>query len=127
MALKQSITRPSAAESAIDQTTPEKDMNPITHHHSLCLAWETSKGGQIDVFGPRNQPNNAQVSRHAVCDELTLFESVWSVLENGPHLTSTKSKAVVPIFFEFLASQYYVFHQDDPDSREIDLSDYSQW
>jgi hypothetical protein len=125
-ALKQSIMQPDA-EIVCDRTTSEVGINSIIHHHSLCVAWETSKGKQIDIFGPRNQLNNTQVSRHVVSDELTLFENIWTVLENGPHLTSTKSKAVVPIFFEFLVSQYYVFHQDEPDSREIDLTDYAQW
>ena len=73
-------------------------------------------------FCPQKHERNAQVSRHVVADELTLFESVWSIMKDGPHLTSTKSKVVVPMFFEFLAAQYYVFHQDEPDSREIDLT-----
>lgn len=95
----------------------------IAHHHSLCVAWEMSKGMKNDIFRPLNEERNAQVSRHVVTDELTLFESIWSILENAPQLTSTKSKAVVPIFFDFLVSQYFVFHQDEPDSREIDWTD----
>ena len=126
-ALKQSLAQPSVEKTVIDQSISERDSNTITHHHSLCVAWETSKGRTIDIFGPRNELTNAQVSRHVVSDELSLFESIWSILENGPHLTSTKSKVIVPIFFEFLVSQYFVFHQDEPDSRELDFSDYMQW
>ncbi len=126
-ALKQSIAQLSVEKTVIDQSISERDSNIITHHHSLCVAWETSKGRKIDIFGPRNELTNVQVSRHVVSDELSLFESTWSILENGPHLTSTKSKAIVPIFFEFLVSQYYAFHKDEPDSREIDFSDYMEW
>ena len=95
----------------------------ILQHFEQCIAWETSKGKNIEVFGAQTHERDAQVSRHAVTDSLTLFENIWSIMENASHLTSTKSKVVVPIFFEFLSSQFYVFHQDEPDSREIDLSD----
>ena len=126
-ALKLSMKKPVQCED--DTISSTQDMKEsihtktITHHYSLCVAWETSKGKKIDIFGPQNQERNAQVSRHVVSDELTLFESVWSIMEDGPNLTSTKSKVVVPIFFEFLVAQYYVFHQDEPDSREINLTD----
>ncbi len=91
----------------------------ITSHHSLCLLWESSKGKNINLFGDQNMEKRGEVPRNEITDELTLFESVWSIMENGPHLTATKSKVVVPLFFEFMIAQYYVFHDDDQDSREI--------
>lgn len=129
-ALKQSMKKTSANATdtgSVNDGNESSYTRALTLHHSLCVAWETSKGKKVDIFGPQNQDRNAQVSRHVVADELTLFESIWSIMENGPHLTSTKSKVVVPIFFEFLVSQYYVFHQDEPDSREIDVSDLVEW
>jgi hypothetical protein len=130
LALNRSIEKPSIIEdNSADQkvTTSARDhpchTGIITHHHSQCVAWEMSKGMRNDIFRPLNKERNAQVSRHVVTDELTLFESIWSILVNAPQLTSTKSKAVVPIFFDFLVSQYFVFHQDESDSREIDLTD----
>lgn len=124
-ALNRSMEKPPIEGINADQTitSPREGYSMITHHQSLCMAWEISKGKKNDIFRSLNDDRNAQVSRHLVTDELTLFGSIWSILEKNPQLTSTKSKAVVPIFFEFLVSQYFVFHQDDPDSREIDLND----
>lgn len=127
-ALNQSMEKPSNEDTSTDNIVSSAMDDPchtgiIAHHHCLCVAWEMSKGKKNDIFRPLNEERNAQVSRHVVTDELTLFESIWTILENAPQLTSTKSKAVVPIFFEFLVSQYFVFHHDEPDSREIDLAD----
>ena len=105
-----------------DEETSSDHTKAITNHHKLCIAWEVSKGKIVDIFKPQDKDRNAQVSRHVVSDELTLFENIWLIMQDGPHLTSTKSKIVVPIFFEFLVAQYYVFHQDEPDSRETDLT-----
>lgn len=127
-ALRQSMRKISSADMGADEIAKINDgdeschTKTISHHHSLCGAWEKSRGKNIDIFGPQNQERNAQVSRHMVSDELTLFGNIWSIMENGPHLTSTKSKTVVPIYFEFLFGQYYVFHDDDPDLREIDFA-----
>jgi len=105
-----------------DEETSSDHTKAITNHHKLCIAWDASKGKIVDIFQPQDKDRNAQVSRHVVSDELTLFENIWLIMQDGPHLTSTKSKIVVPIFFEFLVAQYYVFHQDEPDSRETDLT-----
>ena len=107
---------------AADHETDSCNLEAITHHHSQCAAWEKSRGKNIEIFGSHYVDRNAQVSRHVNADELTLFENIWSIMENAPHLTATKSKVAVPIFFEFLEHQYYVFHQDEPDTREVDLS-----
>jgi len=122
-ALNQTMERSSVDNVHKDQAISSPGEDPIIHHHRLCVEWELSKGKKNDIFRPSGEERNAQVSRHAVTDELTLFENIWSILEKTPQLTSTKSKAVVPIFFEFLVNQYFVFHQDEPDSREIELND----
>ena len=100
---------------------PTSNIDSITSHHSLCLCWDSSKGKNINLFGDQNIEKRGEVPRNQVVDELTLFESVWSIMENGPHLTATKSKVAVPLFFEFMVAQYYVFHDDDQDSREINF------
>jgi hypothetical protein len=122
-ALNQTMERSSVNNAHTDEAISSSGEDPIIHHHCLCVEWELSKGKKNDIFRPSGEERNAQVSRHVVTDELTFFESIWSILEKAPQLTSTKSKAVVPIFFEFLVSQYFVFHQDEPDSREIELHD----
>ena len=114
-ALKRSMTK-STCDDSSNEIDP--DIDAITSHHSLCLLWESSRGRNIDLFGDRVE-GQGQVPRNEVVDDLTLFESVWSIMENGSHLTATKSKMVVPMFFQFMLAQYYVFHDDDQDSREI--------
>ena len=42
---------------------------------------------------------------------------------SAQNLVTTKSNQVVPLFFEFMIDQYYVFYSDDPDMREIKLSE----
>ena len=55
-------------------------------------------------------------------DELTIFENTWSICENAPNLTATKSKVVVHLFLVFLRAQYFVFHHDEPDLRELNIA-----
>ena len=64
-----------------------------------------------------------RVSRHRCTDEATVFGLTWSVMEGVPQLITKKSKVVVPLFFNFLHRQYYLFHDDDPDARELALED----
>lgn len=115
-ALKRSMMKPPCDDSSNE---PTSNTDAIASHHSLCLLLESSRGKNISLFRGQNIERQGQVPRNEVVDELTLFENVWTIMETGPHLTSTKSKIVVPMFFEFMVAQYYVFHDDDQDSREI--------
>jgi hypothetical protein len=124
-ALKKSMEKPlpKVEDSARHSSqSSSKHIKAMTNHHHECVAWEASRGKNHDVFGPSDNEKNGQVSRHVESDKLTQFESIWSIMTNAPLLTSTKSKVVVPIYFEYIAQQYYVFHSDDPDAREINLS-----
>lgn len=126
-ALKKSMEKPlpKVEDSARHSSqSSSKHIKAMTNHHHECVAWEASRGKNHDVFGPSNNEKNGQVSRHVESDKLTQFESIWSIMTNAPLLTSTKSKVVVPIYFEYIAQQYYVFHSDDPDAREINLSQF---
>ncbi len=130
-ALTQSLQRPRQNSATPKDSTDmndisskikaEKHIAMINNHHALCISWEASRGMNHGIFVTSEKERNGQVSRHVEADDLTRFESVWSIMENAPHLTSTKSKVVVPMFFNFLLSQYYIFHCDDPDSREFNL------
>jgi hypothetical protein len=97
-------------------------MTPL-EHHQRCMAWETTCGSDPGLF--RDDVLAAKqvgrVSRHLSTDESTVFGLVWSVLEESPELTAKKSRVVVPIFLEFLHSQYFVYHENDPDARELRL------
>ena len=53
-------------------------------------------------------------------DKDTLFDTIWSITYKIPLIISRKARIIVPIFINFLSRQYFVYHDDDPDSREID-------
>lgn len=115
-------------EGDVREITTELESDPIVtpiDHHRMCLAWETSNGSDPGLF--RDEVIAAQadgrVSRHLTTDEPTIFGLVWSVLEGAPELTAKKSRVIVPIFLEFLHSQYFVYHDNDPDARELLLED----
>jgi hypothetical protein len=115
-------------EGDVREITTELKSDPIVtpiDHHRMCLAWETSNGSDPGLF--RDEVIAAQadgrVSRHLTTDEPTFFGLVWSVLEGAPELTAKKSRVIVPIFLEFLYSQYFVYHDNDPDARELRLED----
>lgn len=101
-----------------EKLSPDAEM---ARHQRSCIAWDTSMGADINILTEPLLDGNGDVSRHRTTDSSTIFELTWKVLESVPHLTTRKSKVVVPIFFDFLHHQYYVFHNDDPDSRELAL------
>ena len=101
--------------------------NHLIQHLDLCVAWEKSGGANASIFGDKAVAAariDGRVSRYQCTDANTIFELVWSVMEGVPQLTTRKSRVVVPIFLTFLHRQYYLFHDDDPDSREFGLKDH---
>jgi hypothetical protein len=100
--------------------------NDMSLHHENLLKWELSSGEKADIF--EEQVNSAKllgrVSRHQSTDRVTYFEQVWSVMESMPELTTKKSRFIVPVFLSFLQNQYFLFHDDDPDARELKLQDH---
>lgn len=109
-------------------TVVKHDQNDSVHtktlvdHHNRCVAWERSNGSN-HMFGSQDRVEGQVVPRNSRADDLTLFGNLWNIMTSAQHLTTTKSKLVVPLFFEFMAYQYYVFHPDDPDIPEVNLSD----
>jgi hypothetical protein len=93
------------------------------YHHQVFLRWNQSQGEDYELF--RSQVLSAQeegrVSLHLATDDSTLFENVLAVLEGAPELTAKKSRAIVPIFLDFMHSQYFFFNSFDPDARELCL------
>ena len=123
-ALEKSLQK---SEPGFDSSSLDKDrgsmevQNNMTNQYAQCMAWEKSKG-TYDMFGSRDSERQV-VSRGARADELTVFGNLWSIMASAQNLTVTKSKQVIPLFFEFMVDQYYVFHPDDPDARECNLSE----
>ena len=103
--------------------------NPISsqirHHQNMCVAWDESNGADVRLFGDGHDiDGGGRVSRHRTTDTSIIFENTWQVMESVPQLTVRKSKVIVPIFLEFLNYQYYRFHDDDPDARELSLEEH---
>lgn len=94
------------------------------NYFEMLSDWDRSEGKLTALY--RSDIEEAQargiVSRHTGTDRLTIFEEVWAVLESLPEVTTKKSRVIVPIFLRFLHEQYYVYHNEDADAREFDLS-----
>eukprot|EP00804_Cyclotella_cryptica_P001375 CCRYP_014133-RA/>CCRYP_014133-RA protein AED:0.02 eAED:0.02 QI:68/1/1/1/1/1/6/174/3100 len=131
-ALQKSMEKPAPdfASSILERNSlsPKLEQYDLVHtktlvnHHNHCVAWERSNG-TYDMFESQDRAEGQVVPRYARADDLSFFENLWSIMTSAQHLTTTKSKMVVPLFFEFMAYQYYVFHSDDPDIFEINLPD----
>ena len=100
-------------------------ISQIRHHQNMCVAWDESNGADVRLFGDGHDiDGGGRVSRHRTTDTSIIFENTWKVMESVPQLTVRKSKVIVPIFLEFLHYQYYLFHDDDPDARELSLEEH---
>ena len=106
----------------------------ILQDQELLVAWDCSCGVDARIFTSQilEARRLGRVCRHQIADKMTIFELVWSVLEGVPQVISKKSKIIVPIFFDFLQSQYFSFYDDDGDVREFALKktfekDKMQW
>ena len=112
-------------DDSVPFTNDDESRNSMEYlyHHEVFLRWNQSQGEDHELF--RSQVSSAQqegrVSLHLTTDESTLFESVLAVLEGAPELTAKKSRAIVPIFLDFMHSQYFFFNSFDPDARELCL------
>ena len=95
-------------------------------HHMLCVQWETSGGNNASVFSRdiENANEEGRVSRHRSTDEPTVLESLWKVFEEAPQLLVAHSRTMVPIILQFLHCQYFALHPEDPDARELKLSEH---
>jgi len=94
------------------------------NYFEMVSDWDRSEGKLTTLFRSHIESAQARgvVSRHTETDRLTIFEEVWAVLEALPEVTTKKSRVIVPMFLQFLHEQYYVYHHEDPDAREFDLS-----
>ena len=108
-----------------EETKVDDPISQIRHHRNMCVAWDESNGADVRLFGDgHDMDGGGRVSRHRTTETSIIFENTWKVMESVPQLTVRKSKVIVPIFLEFLHFQYYQFHDDDPDARELLLEDH---
>ena len=94
-------------------------------HHNRCVNWEASHGTDMSLFQtPVTAEREGRVVRRQITDQETVMESLWRVVELAPHLLATRSRVLVPLFLEFLHGQYFFFHSNHPDARELNLKDH---
>ena len=93
-------------------------------HHRICVKWETSGGKDVSILRAGSSGIvEGRVSCHEVTDGETVMESVWNVAEHASQLLAKHSRVLVPAFLAFLHEQYYFFHSNDPDARELRLDE----
>ena len=108
---------PKEEEFAVIRNTMKGDSSDTMRHHVECMAWESSNGIALFVFGK-------ETSSRLPTDEATVLESVMSVLEGAQQLLMKNNREFVPIFLQFMHSQYYCHYQHDPDARELRLEEH---
>jgi hypothetical protein len=120
------MERPSRQQESEDATAQNDIILSCSEHQSACITWENSLGKSISVFqDPFTSVNDGEVPRHLTTDEETVMESVWDVAEQGQQLVAKHSRVIVPVFLSFLHNQYYAFHSDNPDARELNLKEHA--
>ena len=114
------------AQSLQDEEYADGDKHDICmsckEHRLACVLWEKSHGRIVTVFDEEPLLQDGEVHRHLTTDKATVMESVWGVAEKCQQLVAKHSRVIVPAFIEFLSSQYFLYHCDDPCARELGLN-----
>lgn len=119
------MQRPPKLQTVKDDSLENIDISSCDDHQSACRKWEESIGNNISIFGEAGTlVEDGEVPRHLMTDEETVMESVWSVAEEGQQLVAKHSRVIVPVFISFLHNQYFSFHSNDPDARELNLHEH---
>ena len=92
-------------------------LDVFSRHHDQCKAWDDSDGTNPSLFG-------RDVTHRLPTDEATVLQHLWSVLEGAPQLLAKNSREIVPIFLQFMHSQFYARYPHDPDARELRIEDH---
>jgi hypothetical protein len=98
------------------------DDDEITHL-SRCVAWNSSGGCDASLFPGQIERaiEHGRVSPFLSTDRENVFQQVMKILEFVPEITAKYSRRIVPMFLDFLKTQYYFFHSKDPDARELQI------
>lgn len=96
-------------------------------HFRSCQEWESSEGKDVSLAGNvLFEVVNDSVPCHHTTDAETVMESIWKIAEMKQRIVAHHSRALVPVFFRFLHSQYFECHSDDQDALEIRLESVTQ-
>jgi hypothetical protein len=107
------------------EVSEESDIVSCHDHHLACIKWQDSCGADISIFqSPDDVLENGELPNHLTTDEETVMESVWNVAEQLQQLLAKHSRVIVPAFISFLHNQYYGYHSNDPETRELHLHEH---
>lgn len=107
-------------QSSASLSTTSSKGNPLvdfSYHHSLCVAWGGSNGADTSELGKG-------VPGHLPTDEATVLKHLWNIVEGAPRLLTEHSRDIVPIFLQFMHSQFYSYYLHDPDACELRIEDH---
>ena len=93
-------------------------------HFDACCRWEDSDGKNVSLFETSLSLVEGEVPCYHTTDAETVMESVWKVAEQGHRIVAKRSRGIVPLFLRFLNGQYFAFHSNDQDARELHLDDF---
>ena len=95
-------------------------------HFDACRRWEDSDGKDVSLFETSLLlvENEGEVSCYHTTDSETVMESVWKVAELSHRIVAKHSRGIVPLFLRFLNEQYFAFHSNDQDARELHLTSF---
>ena len=107
-------------------TELSEDMDTIfkEKHLHACRRWGDSNGKDISLFENSVSIIEGEVPCYHTTDAETLMESVWKVAEQGHRVVVKHSRGIVPLFLRFLHEQYFAFHSNDQDARELNLHEF---
>jgi U3 small nucleolar RNA-associated protein 20 len=113
------------ATTNVASTESDGDDNIITKekHFDACRRWEDSNGKDVSLFETSLSFFEGEVPCYHTTDFETVMESVWNVAEQGHRIVAKHSRGMVPLFLRFLNDQYFAFHSNDQDARELHLAE----
>ncbi|CAJ1908376.1 unnamed protein product [Cylindrotheca closterium] len=117
------------------ERSPQRDDNDQDDHISRslfsfdghlynCEEWQSSNGTNVSIFGNSDSIEDLGTARHQITDEDTATENIWGVAAESQHLVGKNSRVIIPVFLAFLHNQYFGFHINDPDARELELKEH---
>jgi hypothetical protein len=120
----ESLLKPENSPTDEDMTINLETLSFFRH----CVDWASSGGQNTRLFKQKIEMvgEEGTVTLSLSTDHEKVLQEVLKIMEKVPEITAKNSRQLVPMFLDFLTTQYYQFHDSDPDSRELRLSRYVQ-
>jgi len=107
------------AKSVSDEHDELDESSSKQEHFDACRRWEQSDGKDVSLFKASLLLVEGEVPCYHTTDGVTVMESIWKVAELAHRIVAKHSRGIVPLFFSFLKDQYFSFHSNDQDAREL--------